>query len=148
MSKYGFESEYCAREIVPGLMLGGLNELDFMLRWKPDVLVPLDHLPGDVWATGFRGEILYYPLIDFGVFPRDVLEKLVAEVVERLRIGKRVAMFCVGGHGRTGYTAACVLFQLGKTKDPITFLRQNYSLTAVETNEQEQEVKWFCLRKQ
>ena len=146
MSPYGFESEYCAREIIPRFMIGGLNELDFMLRWKPDVLVPLDRLPGNVWETGFRGEILYFPVTDFGILPRDVLEKLVTAIVERLCAGKRVAMFCVNGHGRTGYAAACVLFRFGKTKDPVTFLRQNYSLAAVETDEQEREVEWFCLR--
>lgn len=146
MSLYGFESEYIANEVIPHLMLGGLNELDFMLRWKPDVLVPLDRLPGFVWETGFRGEILYYPIPDFGILPREVLERLVSEVVERIKAGKRVAIFCSGGRGRTGYVAACVLFQLGKTTDPVTFLRQNYSLGAVETDAQEQEVEWFCHR--
>ena len=53
MGAYGFESEYIANEIVPRLMLGGLNELDFILRWRPDVLVPLDRLPGSVWKSGF-----------------------------------------------------------------------------------------------
>ena len=145
MSKYGFESEYCAREIISGLMLGGINELDFILRWKPDVLVPLDRLPGDIWETGFRGEILYYPITDFSILPRDVLENLVTDVVERILAKKRVAIFCIGGRGRTGYVASCVLFQLGISEDPVTFLRQNYSITAVETNEQVQEVEWFCL---
>ena len=146
MGLYGFESEYIANEVIPRLMLGGINELDFMLRWKPDVLVPLDRLPGSVWETGFRGEILYYPITDFGILPRDVLEKLVSAVTERMGAGKRVAIFCSGGRGRTGYVSACVLFKLGKSDDPVTFLRQNYSLGAVETDEQMHEVEWFCHR--
>ena len=146
MSIFGFESEYIANEVIPCLMLGGLNELDFILRWRPDVLVPLERLPGLVWETGFRGEILYYPITDFGILPRDVLEKLVNDVADRIGAGKRVAIFCSGGRGRTGYVAACVLFRLGKTKDPVTFLRQNYSLGAVETDEQIHEVEWFCQR--
>lgn len=146
MRAYGFESEYIANEVIPRLMLGGLNEIDFMLRWKPDVLVPLDRLPGLVWETGFRGEILYYPIADFGILPRDVLEKLVAEVAERIQEGKRVAIFCSGGRGRTGYVAACVLYRLGTSEDPVTFLRQNYSLRAVETDQQMHEVEWFCSR--
>lgn len=146
MGAYGFESEYIANEIVPRLMLGGLNELDFILRWRPDVLVPLDRLPGSVWKSGFRGEILYYPIPDFGILPRDVLEKLVTDVAERIVAGKRVAIFCSGGRGRTGYVAACVLFRLGRTDDPVTFLRQNYSLGAVETDGQKHEVEWFCSR--
>lgn len=134
-----------AKEICPGLILGGLRDLEDMLCKDVDVLVPLDRLPGSVWERGFRGEILYCPITDYGILPNDVLEELVRRIVERLRDGKRVAVFCVGGHGRTGYVAACVLFQLGK-EHPIAFLRQNYSPYAVETEEQEEAVERFCLR--
>lgn len=134
-----------AREVVPGLMLGGINDLRYMLDWKPDVLFPLDRLPGYVWETAFRGEIVYYPITDYSVLPQDVLDKLVDDVVMRLHAGKRVALFCFGGHGRTGYVAACVLFRLGWEK-PIAFLRSTYSPAAVETDTQEDEVEDFCLR--
>lgn len=134
-----------AKEIVPGLILGGLREFSTILDMKPDVLFPLDRLPGYIWETGFRGEIIYYPIMDYCVLPDEVLEKLVGAVLDRLREGKRVALFCVGGHGRTGYVAACVLFQLGK-RNPIVFLKQNYSPSAVESDEQEQAIDRFCLR--
>jgi len=137
------DHQHQAKEIVPGLMLGGIRDLQLMLDWKPDVLVPLDRLPGYVWETGFRGEILYYPITDYCVLPSDVLAKLVDAVTERLRKGKRVALFCIGGHGRTGYVAACVLHRLG-VQNPIDFLRRNYSFSAVESEEQELEVERFC----
>ena len=140
-----FENEQHAIEIVPGFVLGGLRCLREILDKQPDVLVPLDRLPGHVWECGFRGEILYYPITDYGVLPRDVLENLVRAILERLNAGKRVALFCAGGHGRTGYVAACVLFQLGK-ENPIDFLRKNYSMSAVESEEQEQAVERFCFR--
>lgn len=140
-----FARQYQAKEIVPGLMLGGIRDLQFMLDWKPDVLVPLDHLPGTIWETGFRGEILYCPITDYSVLPADVLDNLVDAVTDRLCAGKKVAMFCIGGHGRTGYVAACILFRFGK-ENPIAFLRQNYSESAVETDEQEEEVGCFCGR--
>lgn len=134
-----------AKEIVPGLILGSLRELPAILDRKPDVLFPLDRLPGSVWETGFRGEIVYYPITDYDILPTDVLEKLVEAVLDLLRKGKRVGLFCVGGHGRTGYVAACILFQLG-IENPIAFLRLNYSASAVENAKQEQAVERFCLR--
>ena len=46
------------KQIVPGLILGAIDDLDAMLAMRPDVLAPLDRLPGRIWRTGFRGEIL------------------------------------------------------------------------------------------
>ena len=132
-------------EIVPGLLLGGLRELQAILAMKPDALFPLDRLPGWVWDEGFRGEIVYYPITDYDVLPDDVLEKLVDAVLARLRAGKRAALFCVGGHGRTGYAAACVLCRLG-IENPIAFLRKNYSPKAVESEEQELAVERYRQR--
>ena len=132
-------------EIVPGLILGSLRALNAMLEMKPDVLFPLDRLPGWVWDTDFRGEIVYYPIMDYCALPDDVLEQLVAAVLDRLQAGKRVAIFCIGGHGRTGYVAACVLHQLGK-ENPVAFLKQNYSPSAVESEEQELAIERFLQR--
>ena len=132
-------------EIVPGLILGSLRALKAILDLKPDVLCPLDRLPGYVWETGFRGEVEYYPIIDYCALPEDVLEKLVSSVLKHLRAGRRVALFCVGGHGRTGYVASCVLYRLGK-ENPVLFLRQNYSPSAVESEEQELAIEKYCRR--
>ena len=132
-------------EIVPGLILGSLRALNAMLDMKPDVLFPLDRLPGWIWDTDFRGEIVYYPIMDYCALPDDVLEQLVAAVLDRLQAGKRVAIFCIGGHGRTGYVAACVLHQLGK-ENPVAFLKQNYSPSAVESEEQELAIERFLQR--
>ena len=132
-------------EIAPGLILGGINDLDAMLAMRPDVLAPLDRLPGRVWQTGFRGEILYYPITDREVLPDDVLDDLAAALLARIRAGKRVALFCVGGHGRTGYVAACALFLLG-VADPMPYLWRNYSASAVETELQMAAVERFCKR--
>ena len=129
-------------EIVPGLLLGGLRKMQAILDWKPDVLVPLERVPGYIWKEGFRGEIVYYPICDYGTLPDDVLERLVDEVVARLHAGKRTAIFCVGGHGRTGYVSACVLYRLG-IGNPIVFLREKYSVFAVESSEQELAVERF-----
>jgi len=134
-----------AVEVVPGLILGGLDDLPDLLGMRPNVLVPLDRLPGSVWNFGFRGEILYCPITDRGILPDDVLDDLVEKIMSRLSTGKRVAIFCLGGLGRTGYVAACVLCRLGK-ETPVAFLRGNYRYLAVETKAQIEAVYRYCKR--
>ncbi len=131
-----------ATEILPNFIIGGIWNLEQILAMKPDVLVPLDSLSGYIWETGFRGEILYYPIRDQEILPPDVISRLVGEILARLEAGKRVAVFCIGGHGRTGYVASCVLAARG-AEDPVTLLRENYCPFAVETNRQEYGVRAF-----
>ncbi|MBP5489927.1 MAG: hypothetical protein J6Y10_04940 [Lachnospiraceae bacterium] len=131
-----------AVEIVKGFILCGIVNLEEILYLKPDALFPLERLPAWVWRDGYRGEVVYYPIDDYGILPDDVLDLLVDAIVTRLKAGKRVGLFCVGGHGRTGYVAACVLHMLGQ-KRPIAFLHDKYSEKAVETVEQENAIKRF-----
>lgn len=140
-----FEQEDGVKEVHPGLILGGLHQFDRIMETGPEVLVPLDQVPGEVWDWDFRGEILYYPAPDGGILPDRVLERLVEQVLERLKENQRVALFCAGGHGRTGYAAACILFQLGQ-ENPIAYLHQHYSPRAVETAVQQEAVERFCYR--
>ena len=123
------------KEIVPGLILGSVSDVEQMVEMGADVLVPLAYLDSDVWNTDFRGEILYCPIKDRGVLPLDVLDTMVLKILIRLDKKRKVALFCAGGHGRTGYLAACVLAALGN-KDPIGHLRKEYSPHAVETDAQ------------
>ena len=123
------------REIIPGLILGSVSDVEKMVSMGADVLVPLAFMDGSIWDTGFKGEILYYPIKDMGILPEDVLIELVNKICKRLDAGKKVAIFCAGGHGRTGYIAGCVLAKKG-IKDPIGFLRREFSSQAVETEEQ------------
>ena len=130
-------SECC--EIMPGLMLGSVNDVEEMVLQGADVLVPLAFMDAGVWDTLFRGEVLYYPIRDWGVLPDDVLHELVDKICVRLDARKKVGLFCAGGHGRTGYVAACVLAKRG-VKDPIGCLHREYSPKAVETQEQTEKI--------
>ena len=130
MSRY---SEMC--EIIPGLLIGNVADAEDMVLRGADVLVPLAYLRGSIWQTSFRGEVMYYPVEDMKALPDDVLNELVDKICARLDEGKTVGLFCAGGHGRTGYVAGCVLARRG-VKDPIGFIRTNYSPKAIETEQQ------------
>jgi hypothetical protein len=100
-----------------------------------DVLVPLNDLDGDIWNQGWRGEILYIPIEDYKVLPKDVAIKYCNKIIDYLEDGKKVGMFCVGGHGRTGYMAAIILGLLSYP-DPIAYIRANYCTEAIECQAQ------------
>lgn len=107
-----------------------------------DYLVPLDSLVGEIWDWGYRGEIIYLPIIDFGILPKDVEKIYARRIADLLNKGKNVAIFCLGGHGRTGYFSGLVLSELN-FKDPIEHIRKNYCTHAVETLEQEDAVRGY-----
>ena len=132
-------------EICRNLFIGGLNSVTEMITEKQvDVLVPLDSLDGNIWDLGFRGEILYYPIRDFGTLPYDVYCDLIDIIYQKLYLeNKKVGLFCLGGHGRTGYVACGVLGKLGYA-DPIAQIRKVYCNSAVESNSQIKQIAKYC----
>ena len=129
-------------EIIPNLYLCKERQVkDLVKEKKIDVLVPLAELDGEIWNTGFCGEVLYYPIEDYGVLPQSILKRCVTDIISRLK-AKKVAIFCLGGHGRTGYVAACVLGKLGYD-DPIRTVRNKYCKSAIECNEQVESIATF-----
>ena len=132
-------------EICRNLFIGGLSSVTEMITEKQvDVLVPLDSLDGYIWDLGFRGEILYYPIRDFGTLPYDVYCDLIDIIYQKLYLeNKKVGLFCLGGHGRTGYVACGVLGKLGYA-DPIAQIRKVYCNSAVESNSQIKQIAKYC----
>ena len=121
-------------EVYPNLYLGSLAESSQMAEFC-DVLVPLAECYGSIWDKGFRGEIWYYPIRDYHVLPSDVADQAVSRIVSALENKKKIGIFCLGGHGRTGYLACLVLGALDYA-DPIRYIRDNYCKLAVESNSQ------------
>lgn len=122
-------------EVYPNLFIGAKKDVDDIILSMTDILVPLDSIDGHIWDTGWRGEILYVPVKDYGVLPSDLEDLLVKNIVERIKDGKSVAIFCLGGHGRTGYIASLVLGELG-VYDPIGYIRTVYCEYAIESYSQ------------
>jgi len=131
-------------EVIKNLFCGSEDEALAMASApiRVDTLIPLYSLDAAIWDTGFRGEVLYYPIKDYETLPNDVLDSLVLKILDRLDGNKKVGVFCMGGHGRTGYVAAAVLGKRGY-KDPIGFLRANYCRQAVESDEQIRHISDF-----
>lgn len=129
-------------EVYPNLYLGSLAESSQMAEFC-DILVPLAECYGTIWDKGFRGEIWYYPIRDYSILPDDVATQAVTKIVSALENKKKVGIFCLGGHGRTGYLACLVLGALDYA-DPIRYIRENYCKLAVESNEQIKQIAKKC----
>lgn len=89
------------------------------------------------WRPPWPHECLEWP--DFGV-PADPTSLLASleGLLERARAGDRVEIGCLGGHGRTGTTLACLAVLSGHPRsDAVAWVRANYCGNAVETEEQE-----------
>lgn len=126
-------------EVVNGLFVGSRHDLKDEIIEKIDILVPLNDLDGDIWEKGFKGKIDYIPIEDYHILPYECEKMLATRVAGYVKDGLKVAIFCLGGHGRTGYFASLVLHELG-IKNPVGFLKKNYCNNVVESKAQYQAI--------
>lgn len=98
-----------------------------------DVLMPLVDLIGpSVYSQGFKGRIWYTPAPDGGTWPVGVYHQALEDIRGAARDGRKVLVFCLGGHGRTGTMVAGLLGRYEKASDPIAAVRERYCKEAVE----------------
>jgi len=88
---------------------------------------------------------LHLPTADFQAPSQESLRRGVAEIERTIAEGKRVAVHCGGGRGRTGTMIACALVARGST--PAEALAHVRSLRpgSVETRAQEAAITEFSL---
>lgn len=114
------------------IMAGGTRDLRSPDLDKADLLVPLLHGHGPL-GFGRRYQILAAPLQDYGGVPENWAEFLDV-LIEELKSGKHVLVYCMGGHGRTGTLIASLIALLEpETQDPIAAARARHCDHAVET---------------
>lgn len=93
----------------------------------------------------FGFSVIHYPIKDFGV-PQDMnsFYKFIQQTIEALAKGN-VLVHCMGGYGRTGLVAACLMVMKGLDPDTaIKTVRQARKHT-LETKEQEGFVEDFAI---
>lgn len=112
---------------------------------KVDIVVPLQ---SEIIASlGRRVDVLACPWPDMSPPPEGFKDFLHESVIPLLEAGKRIMVYCIGSHGRTGTFIAsliAILEHSGITPDPIAAARERHCIKAVETFEQADYV--FALR--
>ncbi len=139
------------RERDLGEDLGVLARADVttLVGWitEPELVrVGAASLPSAAAAAGLRYERASVP--DQQVPSEDEAEHAVRGILDALRRGERVAVHCLGGLGRSGTLAACVLVRCGMSADEaIRRVREARGPRAVETVAQEAFVQQFATPK-
>lgn len=145
---YGYMQRNCHKitEIYHNLFLGGKEQIinAIVNGQKFDILVPLDSLDPIIWdyCNPYKTKIFFFPCPDYGTLNKECLNYLVTNVIRFLKNRKKVALFCLGGHGRTGYISACILGKLG-VKHPVEVIRSKYCKHTIETYDQMLEVQEY-----
>jgi protein-tyrosine phosphatase len=89
-------------------------------------------------------EVVHLPIMDQRTCTREEMQALVQRVENAIGANKKVLVHCVGGLGRSGMLAACILRHEGMSaKEAIQKVRAVRSPRAVETKEQEEFVGNF-----
>ena len=129
------------------IFVGGLRYLQPKDLMGFDVVIPLeDRVPV---ALGQTARVLGCPWPDYSPPPEGFRGFLENSVIPLLDKGKRILVYCVGGHGRTGTFVASLIALLEdevETPDPIAAVRKRHCHEAVETRDQAAAI--FSLRGQ
>jgi atypical dual specificity phosphatase len=112
-------------------------ELLINLHERPDPLELLARL---------RAESVHLPVSDSNAPTQDQLERGVAAIDEALGAGKRVAVHCGAGLGRSGTLLAAYLVSRGSAPEAAIAIVRTARPGSVETDEQEAAVHTFARR--
>ncbi len=110
---------------------------------QPDFALYLDERWRGDTQVGWPFRMIDWP--DFGL-PDDEGEMFAAivDVYRRARAGELVEIACYGGVGRTGTVLGCLTVMAGVApSDAVSWVRDHYHASAVETLEQEQLILRF-----
>lgn len=125
------------------ILAGGTRYLQPEDLERADIVVPLEaSVPA---RLGQRVEILACPWRDYGPPPAGFEDFLRDQVVPELAAGRKLLVYCIGSHGRTGsFLASLISLLEPETVDPIVAARERHCKKAVESREQAEAI--FALR--
>ena len=128
---------------MPGRAAPYADDLADLLLWQPDLVVSLTtdaemaatapRLSADLAHNGIRW--LHFPIRDFSI-PAQSPAPLFSTVLTLLPQGGRVLFHCMGGCGRSGMIALCLMVTLGEAPEPALKRLRAARPCAVETPEQ------------
>ena len=120
-------------------VLHHLHELDTLLLLVEDSELESARVRGIEAALEANGiELLRHPIRDMGIpTDRPAFAQTLGELLRRLQDGKRVAVACMGGLGRTGTVVGCLLRDAGLDAEAAISLARATRAGTIETSGQE-----------
>jgi len=99
-----------------------LGVIDVVVAWAPDLVLSLceaHEMQPDLWH-GFN--VIFFPVVDYGVPSGDDWKPIAAHALEVLREGGCVLVHCKGGCGRSGMAVLRLMHAAGE-KNALARLR-------------------------
>ena len=116
-------------------------QVDDLLLLVEDHELETVHVPDIVEVMAANGiTVIRFPIVDVDV-PTNSVRETLADVEARLADGRRVAVACMGGLGRTGTMVGCILRDGGLDGDEAIALTRATRHGTIETSRQEQFVR-------
>ncbi len=114
---------------------GGVSALTFEDMEGMDVVIPLEQkLPAKI---GQVFTVMPCPWVDHQGPPPGFREFLLDQVIPVLAEGKKVIVYCIGSHGRTGtFLASLIALLEPEIEDPIAAVRERHCQKAIESRAQ------------
>jgi hypothetical protein len=101
-----------------------------------DVVCPLTDFGGGVNYNEYCGVIMWIPIKDMTAPDYLRLRANAERIVELMKAGNTIALWCIGSHGRTGTVLATCIGLVEPNVDPIDTVRERHCKSAVETQSQ------------
>lgn len=128
------------------MFAGGSNYLwpEDMIGYDLRVLLRAERNDRSMKFGDAERGFLWLPIADFQTVEEKnwaIWKVRLSQVYEKIKQGKRVIVFCAGGHGRTGlFLASLLVLAEPEIDDPVAEIRRRYCFTAVETQAQAAQV--------
>ena len=107
-----------------------------------DLVIPLE--PDFRCFLGQEVNIMWCPWRDMSEPPKGFEDMLPERVIPALSAGKKILVYCIGSHGRTGtFIASLIALLEPETPDPIAAVRERHCAKSVETLSQADFVFWL-----
>jgi ADP-ribosylglycohydrolase len=125
------------------LALRSVHAVDTLLLLVEDHELERAQAPEIEAVMERRGiELLRHPIVDMGVpADRAAFAELIRALIDELRKGRRVAVACLGGLGRTGTTVACLLVEAALDAEAAIALTRKSRRGTIESPAQEDFVR-------
>jgi atypical dual specificity phosphatase len=93
--------------------------------------------PDSTYLSAFGIDLHRFPIPDMSIVSVETMDEILAKIHEEIAFGKKTAVHCGAGLGRTGLVIACYLVSQGESGEESILRVRRLRPGSIETKEQE-----------
>ena len=102
-------------------------------------LISLTEYPPDsTYLSEFEIGVYRFPIPDMSIVSVETMDEIIAKIHSEIAFGRKIAVHCGAGLGRTGLVVACYLVSQGESGEEAILHVRHIRPGSIETDEQEQ----------